>query len=81
MAKLDPETLLERLSVANYVGCTKNQPKRLHLRPFRKKRLEHRKYIGLKYMIVDYLKSRLARAGHSCIKHPGVWESTILGWA
>jgi len=35
VAKVDIETPLERFRVANYVGCTKNQPKRLHLRPFR----------------------------------------------
>ena len=35
VTKLGPETPLERLSVANYIGCTKNQPKRLRLKPFR----------------------------------------------
>ena len=45
MAPTAPETLLERLSDANYIDFTKNQPKRLHLRPFRKNRLEHRAYM------------------------------------
>ena len=35
MAPTAPETPLERLSDANYIGFTKNQPNPLHLRPFR----------------------------------------------
>ena len=35
VAKLGPETPLERLGVKNCAGCTKNQPKRHHLDRFR----------------------------------------------